>query len=145
MDVERLNGEILTWPETHAARRFLEAFIRCRRDCVGCEIVFEGSGRRPVDQEWRSSVDGTKWTFSKFAYLFLSFDVVLDGWLSNSPTLTASERESLRQIPVLRQMLFDCQQAALGDGNRQILSLTTCVLHMLNLWEGCISSRPVRE
>lgn len=141
MQMKTLNREVLQWPKTHPARRFLEAFIACRRECVGREIVIEGSGRKPIDQAWVSATDGATWAFSKFAYTFLSFDLVLDGWLSRARTLTPSETAALRQIPLLRRLMHECKEAALKSGNTDVLALTDRVIEVLDLWEQCIRSR----
>jgi hypothetical protein len=135
--IERLNREILAWPADHPARRFLEAFIACRRDCVGRELTSNDSDTKPIDQAWESSTDGTRWTFSRFAYTFLSFDIVLEGWLSQAPTLTESEKANLAQLPLLTRLMAECRAAALSSGNTEIVALTKRVLETLNLWERC--------
>jgi hypothetical protein len=140
MQIERLNREILEWPANHPAQ-FLEAFIACRGDCVGRELVFDNSERKPIDQKWESSTDGTTWTFSRFACTFLSFDLILDGWLSRAPTLTDSEKANLAQLPLLRRLMAECRAAAVSGGNAKILVLTNRVVEMLDLWERCTQYR----
>jgi hypothetical protein len=141
MQIKRLNREIFEWPADHPARKFLEAFIACRRECVGREVAFENSARKPIDQKWESSTDGITWTFSRFAYTFLSFELVLDGWLSRAPTLTNSEKANLAQIPLLRRLMAECRAAAVTGGNTDIIMLTERVTEMLNLWERCTRYR----
>jgi hypothetical protein len=141
MRMKKINREILAWPERHPARQFLEAFMACRRDCVGREIDFKDPSRVPIDQRWLSPTDGKLWTFSSFAYQFLSFTLVLDGWLSSASAMTDTERMQLHQIPVLRRLMHECEASALKDGNHGIVELVRRVLNLLDLWERCIRQR----
>lgn len=50
MHIHRLNRPIFDLDAEHPARRFLDAFVHCRRCCVGQELA-------GVDQEWWSSID----------------------------------------------------------------------------------------
>ena len=141
MQIRTLNREIFSWPSDHPARRFLEAFIECQERCGGREIGYVGSEVGPIDQEWRSELDGKSWEFSEFAYKFLCFDVVLDGWLSSATGLTESERFDLNRIVQMRRLMEECHEAARAAGNREILELVSMVEQMLNLWEACIHTR----
>jgi hypothetical protein len=134
MHVYRLNAPLFELDMRHPARRFLEAFIECRRYCVGKEL-------HGVDQEWWSPSTNRTQTFSSFAYEHLSFDIQLDGWLSDSPSATASERRVLETIPGIRSLMTECQQAAIDEGNDMVIEMVDRVLHMLELWERCIDAR----
>jgi len=75
------------------------------------------------------------------AYKYLSFDVELDGWLTDAPELTESERRYLSWLPVLRTLLAECEAQARVDGNQAILPLISRTRGLLDRWETCIVSR----
>ena len=139
MRTEELNEPIFDLDDSHPAKRFLEAFVDCLANCVTRELGLDG--RRPIDQEWKSASDGRTWTFSGFAYAFLSFDIVLDGFLTNAASLMPSEVWAAERLPLLRSMVNECAQAARQDGNSEILELTDQVRGMLDLWEQYLSFR----
>ena len=103
-------------PDAHPARRFLKAFAECRRQCVGRELDPE-----PIDQSWESAIDGKTWTFSAFAYAFLSFDVVLDDWTPNAPRLTRSKVDALATIPIARALLEELLSHGRSRSSRKVL------------------------
>jgi hypothetical protein len=139
MRTESINRPVLALDDSHPAKRFLEAFIDCKTDCVGRH--HEVDGQVPIDQSWTSSTDGRVWTFSDFAYAFLSLDIELDGFLQSAPYLTPSEIDAARKLPVLRSMMDECAEAANYSGNPEILELTDQVLEMLSLYEEYLSFR----
>lgn len=97
MRIEDLNRPVLALDDAHPAKRFLIAFIECLENCVGQEL---GLGEDPpIDQQWTSAVDGRTWKFSGFAYMFLAFDIALDGFLTDARHLTASEIVQPRSCP----------------------------------------------
>ena len=138
MHVRRLNKLIFSWDEEHPARRFLEAFVECRKRLVGLD-----SESDLVDQRFVTP-DGQLTSFNTFVYEFLCFDVVLDGWLGNLPVITASESRQLAALPTMRAMMKCCQNAALRDGNSAILPHVERVFILLDLWEECIRARIAR-
>ena len=107
---EELNAPIFELDDRHPAKRFLEAFIDCLANCVGRH--HDWNGQTPIEQEWKSSIDGRVWTFSGFAHAFLSFDIVLDGFLENAPSLTSSETWAAKRLPLLRLMMNECATGA---------------------------------
>jgi hypothetical protein len=134
MYTEKINKPIFDFEPTHPARRFLDAFIECRKNCVGREL--EG-----IDQEWFSESERCIRRFSSFAYEWLSFDIELDGWLQNAKEMTASERRALETIPQMRGIIEDCRQAAVDDENADAVNMCDEVLRMSELWEECINYR----
>ncbi|HVX61741.1 MAG TPA: hypothetical protein VHC19_14095 [Pirellulales bacterium] len=140
MHVRKLNRKILKFPESHIARRFLDAFIGCRRDCVGIEACDD-----PIDQTWFSAIEAKQWSYAAFAYKFLSFDIELDGWQSDAPEQTESERFFLAQLPRMRELLRECEMAAAADDNRPLMPVIAKVRRMLDLWEQCILERTERD
>jgi hypothetical protein len=141
MHIVRLNKPIFDLPESHPAHRFLIAFIKCRRECVGRELDTRQSGQTGVDQKWYSDTDSRFWTFSEFAYTALAFDIELDGWIEEVPALTASEKRTLESLPYLRTLMEECRAAAQRDGNSPVLKMVSTVLEMLDLWQSCIEAR----
>jgi hypothetical protein len=136
---EDLNEPIFDLDDDHPAKKFLEAFIDCLDNCVGRHHEF--GGQKPIDQGWTSATDHRAWTFSSFAYAFLSYDIELDGCLQNAPFPTGSEIWAMERMPLLRSMMHECANAARHDGNVEILELTDEVLQMLRLWEEYLDFR----
>jgi len=52
------------------------------------------------------------WSYSGFAYMYLSFDIVLDGWLTHAAQRTPDEQYWLDQFPRWRELLGECKSAA---------------------------------
>jgi hypothetical protein len=139
MHIRRLNQEALGLTENHPARRFLEAFIACRQDCVGKELPPPiGAG---IDQRWYSPSDARDRTFSELMYAFVSFDIVLDGWRSAAAGLTDLERASERRFRRLRQLLVECDAAARTEGNLRIVEMVRQTFGMLDQWDAYLSAR----
>lgn len=136
MHVYRLNRTLFDLPQSHPAHRFLLAFIECRQDCVGREV--EGDA---FDQEWFSQTDNRAWSYSAFAYQYLSFDIVLDGWLNNAEGMTASEEQWLACLPRWRALLDECRASAARDRKHAVMRMIGQVLKMFDLWEECVHAR----
>jgi hypothetical protein len=136
MQVFSLNREILELPESHPAHRFIRAFAECNQNCVGREL-----SNKPIDQQWYSQTDGQVWSYSRFAYEFLAFDIVLDGWLSHAARRTPNEEYWLNQLPRWRELLRECSIAAEHDANYAMLVIVEQVVRMYDLWEQCILAR----
>jgi hypothetical protein len=141
MSIEKHNKAIFALPAEHPARRFLEQFIDCRDHCVAREIGTPDNP--PIEQTWDSQVEGRRYAFSSFAYKYLAFDVVLDGWLTSAPGMTDTERDILEMLPTVRSLLAECHNAATKEGNIAILPLLGKVKIILDLGEKCITSRLV--
>jgi hypothetical protein len=143
MRIHQINRPLFDLPQTHPARRFLEAFIACRSNCVGREIAYRGREHEAIDQTWTSATDNRLWRFSGFAYMYISFTVELDGWLTNSPTPTQYENSTLKELPRLRTLMEECREACVVANNDAVLVLTNQVIDLLDLWEECIRVRIV--
>jgi hypothetical protein len=133
------NKPLLSLPSDHPARMFLAAFIDCRASCVGCEI--DSPDCNPIEQVWFSQIERKECRFSEFAYKYLSFDIVLDGWLTGAHEMTESELAHLDMLPHLGALLAECKAAAEKSGNEEILPLLSKVGHLLDLWEKSILLR----
>jgi hypothetical protein len=94
-----------------------------------------------VDQEWLSGALGRDYSFSSFAYEYLSFDVELDGWLQNAPGLTDSEKAMLAGIAQIEELMAECKTVALAESNSDVVTMCEQVVHMCRLWNECIDSR----
>jgi len=139
MHIERLNQPVFELDDAHPAKRFLLAFIECRTECVGRELT--PPDEVPVDQQWTSAIDGRLWTFSAFAYGFISTDIELDGFLATAPRWTESETWALAELPRYRTLMDECAQAANQCGNTDCLELVDIVARMLDLWDEYLSYR----
>jgi hypothetical protein len=129
-----INKAVFQLAAEHPARRFLEAFIECRMECVGKEV--EG-----IDQEWFSQTDLRTHRFSSFTYEHLAFDVELDGFLQNAKQTTVSELRALKAIPHMEALVEECESAASQDCNAPVVTMCKNVLKMLTLWRQYISFR----
>ena len=134
MHVRRLNKPIFAFPSDHPARQFLEAFIKCFRECIGRELD-------DIDQRWFSETDGRICTFSSFAYENLAFDIEMDGWLSGASQITASEQATLSKIPRLVALMEECRPAAIADGNSPVVQMCDQVIELFRLWTAAIKFR----
>jgi hypothetical protein len=139
MHIERLNRPVFELDDAHPAKRFLSAFIACRTNCVGRELA--PPGQSPIDQEWTSASDGRDWTFSAFAYGYLSFDIELDGLITGAQQLTESERWALGNLPRFQILMGECARAAKQRGNADCLELVDEVVAMLKLWDEYLQYR----
>jgi hypothetical protein len=134
---ESLNPCVSALDDSHPAKRFLSAFIECRDNCVGLELGPD----EPIDQEWESLTDGRVWTFSGFAYTFLSLDLLLDEFHQSIPCPNESNANWPWNLRRVRSLMNECAQAARQSGKDEILELTDQVLQMLSLWEQYLSFR----
>ncbi len=123
--------------DSHPAKRFLSAFIECRDNCVGLELDPES----PIDQEWDSSTDGRRRTFSGFAYAFLSRDIPLDDF---DQSRVAPDEPNINwpwDLARFKALARECASAARASGNSEVLALVVEVLDMLRLWDAYLSYR----
>lgn len=142
------NRPLITLPKDHPAHAALIAHLACCRECVGREIPWPGHEAEAIDQQWHSTADGRVWSFSGFAYAFLSFDLVLDEWLE--PELPFDAKPTLAHIKKLVSMLDECEIVCRQDENTGLLNLIPIVRRFLACWETSVrlarsqSVNPVR-
>jgi hypothetical protein len=91
--------------------------------CVGKEIDWPHRRIGGIDQSWSSAVDSRQHRFSTFAYQYISYDLFLDGWVESAPEPTDSELGFLEDVPRMRALLRECEEAARVEQNTQILPL----------------------
>jgi hypothetical protein len=131
MDQVSFYSVVLALDHWHPAKRFLSAFIECRGDCVGLHL----DRREPIEQQWESATDGRLWTFSGFAYAFLSTDLLLDEFHQCAPSANEANLDWPWNLPRVRALMHECSEAARECGNGEILNLTDDILKMFDLWE----------
>jgi hypothetical protein len=139
--IYRLNRPLFSFPEEHPARRFLIAFMKCQRECVGREIGYKDEEQLAVDQEWFSSRDLRTWTFSSFAYQYLSYAIELDGWLTSAMSPTEEEIATLERLPHYRCLMSECKERCVADNNAAVMHMVQQVEHVIDLWDTCIKER----
>lgn len=126
----------------HAAVRALQVHAETCDSCVGKEIEWPDGRNRSIDQSWFSARRCRQQSFSAFAYEFLSYDLILDGWLemANAPT----EREIrylLNDQPLMRTLLDECEEAARADSNNEILSLIAKARDFMDAYDHALVRR----
>jgi len=87
---------------------------------VGHEI--EWPGQEAFEQQWQSRLIGRKFSFSTYAYCFLSFDLILEEWISRPPRVTEHERRLVAAIPLQETLLDECELAAKEQANDLVLN-----------------------
>jgi hypothetical protein len=126
----------------HSAVRALQVHAEACDDCVGKEIEWPDIGNRSIDQSWFSVRRRTQQSFSAFAYEFLSYDLILDGWLEMAPEPTESEiGYMVDDQPLMRALLDECQEAADADGNVEILPLIAKAREFVDAYNDAIVRR----
>ena len=136
--LKTINQPIMSLDAAHPAKRFLCAFDQCLSDCGGCELdLYE----TPIEQEWTSASDGKVWKFSSFVYMYLAFDIRLDGFITSAPHLTESEKWAIQQLPRYHALMDECAHAAEQSGNTDCLELVDEVVRMLKLWDEYLQYR----
>jgi len=135
------NLPLLELPETHPALQALVIQARSRDICVGKEIDWPDATEEAIDQEWYSLIDKRKWNFSGFAYCFISFDLILGGWLSAQDNLQPFEQDFLCELPRLRGLLSECKVAANADGNDRVAPMVAQAFKFLDAYEQSIIAR----
>ncbi|PQO46210.1 hypothetical protein [Blastopirellula marina] len=112
------------YPAEHPAIVALQTHAESCDECVGREIAWPQLGNTPIDQTWHSASTDRKRTFSGLAYMYLSYGLVLDGWLKQPEQPTKSEWIVLQtKGPEVLQLLAECEQQALRDGNTDLMPL----------------------
>jgi hypothetical protein len=137
--VEQLNREVMLLDDSHPAKRFLNAFIDCRKTCAGLEIPYHD--RQAIDQVWVSIVDGKRRTFSGFVYEYLCYDIVLDGFLQGAKQLTAAELVDCELVPRMRALVTECADEARKQANNAVAERADQILKLFDLWESYLDFR----
>lgn len=128
-------------PESHIARRTVIAHENCCRECVGQEVAWPGHGEDAFDQRWHSDLLQREFSFSSFAYCFISFNLVMDEWIAHPPQVTKAEVDGLSHLPLLQALVDECEAAARQDENVRVQRCVSQVREFLALWEESIRLR----
>ncbi|MHC2065978.1 hypothetical protein ACYFX5_00760 [Bremerella sp. T1] len=73
--------------------------------------------------------------------MYISFTVELDGWLTDAPERTESERRTLQGLDDIDKLMAECRLAATVERNDAILEMVDQVEDMARLWRQCIEVR----
>jgi hypothetical protein len=126
----------------HPAVYALQQHAECRDFCVGKEIEWLHLEIPAIDQKWFSETRSKEQAFSALAYEFISYDLILDGWLEMAPEPTEVELSQLKDCdPLMRQLLDECENAAVQDANDAILPLITKVRAFLDAYRIALLTR----
>jgi hypothetical protein len=110
--------------------------------CVGKEIEWQQLANKAVDQSWFSRLRLKEQSFSSLAYEFISYDLVLDGWLELAPEATEAELSFLEEDgPIIRALLNECEEAAVAQGNDEILPLVAKAREFIDAFEAALLYR----
>lgn len=139
--IHQENEPLFVLPDSHPARKALIAHLLAAESCVGREIPWPGMVEAPIEQKWFSHIDQRNWTFSAFAYCFISFDLILEGWLAESKEITPFESSFLSELPRLRELLCECEQAAQAANNARIAPLIAVARDFFSAFEESIHAR----
>lgn len=139
--MNRALRKVLSFPDSHPAKRFVEAFEACRSRCVGRDI--DWPERPAIDQHWVSEVDRREWKFSQWAYIYLSYTLNPREWLEeyNQPRLSASEEQFLQSLPHCLQLLDECSRAAAVQANHEIIEMVAMCREVFRLQQAAIEYR----
>ena len=121
LPVHPRNNPLRELPDSHSAKLALIAHAECRRDCVGRKIEWPERGCEAFDQAWHSRLIGRRFSFSSYAYCFLSFDLILEEWITHPTAVTESEKRVVAAIRLQETLLDECERAARNEGNTRVL------------------------
>jgi len=121
------------FPEGHPVRRYWIEFHRVQREVCGRDI--EWPGRPRIEQEWFSQLLQKPFSFSSYAYCFISCAIHLDGWsLAESENIPSPiEQHHVQQFQMKQTLLAECAQAAAADTNDPILTFVELTRSVLEL------------
>jgi hypothetical protein len=131
-DLLRSNDEVYaSFPGNHPARTYLLEFYRVRDEVCGRDIAWP---KRPsVEQEWDSLLLQRSFSFSAFAYCFVSYTLVMGEWFDDrfSQVPSEPEKEFISQLQMKLVLLQECADAANSHDNAEILRFVEMVRSML--------------
>ncbi len=126
----------------HPATRALTLHAEACDLCVGKEIEWPDQGNRAIDQSWFSKVRLKNQAFSSFAYEFISYDLILDGWLAMPSEPTKAELKHLEHDDgLIRSLLQECEFAGNECNNALILPLISTARDFVNAYTDAIEYR----
>ncbi len=141
-DLLRSNDQVYSsFPSDHPARMYLLEFFRVRDEVCGRDIAW--AERPSIEQEWDSSLLQRPFSFSAFAYCFVSYTLVMEEWFDDrfSEVPSDSEKEYIRQLQMKLALLQECANAARSDDNDEILRFVEMVRSLLVMGTEAIAHR----
>lgn len=130
------------YDEGHTAIRALQLHAEACDLCVGKEIDWPGANEVPIEQTWFSAIRQKKQSFSAFAYEFLSYSLVFDGWLELAPAPTKSKIDFLmKDQSIMRALLVECREAADAAGNIRIRALIQKATAFIDAFHDAVMTR----
>lgn len=128
-------------PADHPAVRALQVHAEACDMCVGKEIDWPHLQNVAIDQVWFSDHELRECRFSAFAYQYISYDLLLDGWVESAPEATKVELGFLGNVAKTRTLLDECEQAAREEQNRDIAPLIAKAREFIDSLERAILFR----
>lgn len=121
------------FPTHHPARLYLVRFYEVREEVCGRDIAWPDRAR--IEQEWVSKLLQRKFSFSAFAYCFISLTLTMDEWFDDHFSTTPSEWEQrcIAQFAMKQTLLDECAEAAEREENTAILEYVHLVRSVLEL------------
>lgn len=121
------------FPADHPARRYLIEFGELRREVCGREIDWPDCPG--IDQAWYSPLLQRNFSFSSFAYSFISYTLLLDEWFDEQfqDCLSGAERGRIEYHFFWNALLSECEVAAAVEGNDPILQFIALTRANLDL------------
>lgn len=133
---------LTSYDETHPAICALLLHTEACKTCVGKEIEWPDAKEPPIEQAWYSATRGKQQLFSAFAYEFLSYNLVLDGWLELPPEPTLEELHlPMKAQPLMQALLDECRAAAAEANNVRVLPLIQKATEFIDAYHEAIFAR----
>ncbi|MCG8449681.1 MAG: hypothetical protein MI725_08885 [Pirellulales bacterium] len=130
------------YSSNHPAIRALQIHAEACDVCVGREIEWPKLGNQAIEQEWFSDHRKQSQSFSSFAYEFISYDLLLDGWLQMTKQPTESEINFLEDDePTMRILLDECESSAFAEDNKAVLPLIEKAREFLDAYRHALLHR----
>lgn len=125
----------------HPARKFLMTFYDVRKEVCGRDIEFPN--RPAIDQSWTSRLLSRPFSFSSYAYCFVSYTLTLGEWCDESfaAVPSPSEQAFIARWKLKHALLGECLAVATEAGNREIVRFVALARSLLDLQMAAIAER----
>ena len=140
MKIDPANNPILSFSDSHPAKRFLILHQEFNRRWVGFEISYSTRPAIP-DLEWCSDQTNGPVKLSGLLYKYISFTPVLSEWLEPSRTLSEYELQSLDTIRLIYHLINTAERACRDQIKPVHHEMMQELRMLLAAWEHSISDR----
>jgi len=140
MKIDPANNPILSFSDSHPAKRFLILHQEFNRRWVGFEISYSTRPAIP-DLEWCSDQTNGTVKLSGLLYKFISFTPVLVEWLESSHTLSEYEQQSLDTIRLIHHLINTAERDCLDQIKPVHHEMMQELRMLLAAWEHSITIR----